>query len=100
MMRGMGGKTKETYQHWDGCPFSLLNKLGDTKELHKLVALDTHELDYEGGGYNSCSICKGRTTWKDVNPKHKKNCPGDVAHRTAPDEWFQTAQKVTRSLKP
>lgn len=89
MMQGKGGKTLETFKHAKDCPLSLLKKLGDTKQLHKVIAKDAHDLDYEGGGYGSCPICKGRTTWNGSNPKHRKNCPGGVAHRTAQDEWFR-----------
>lgn len=94
MMEGDGGDTKETFKHAECCPLSLLTQLGDGPELHKRLALDAHDLDYEGGGYNSCPTCKGYTKRHGVNPKHRKNCPAALAHKTAPDEWFREPAEV------
>lgn len=82
-------KSKEPFKHAGHCPLTLLEKKGDTEALHRDLARTAHSLDYEGGGYSSCPICKGRTSWQGVHPRHRKNCPGALAHRTAKAEWFQ-----------
>lgn len=93
---GMPGATKENYKHEPDCPLSLLKRLGDTEALHKELAWQAHDLDYEGGGRSSCPICKGRTEYKGSRPAHRRNCPGGVAHRYAPDEWFQRSKACSQ----
>ncbi len=85
--------TKKEFKHGKECPLSLLRHVGDGEELHKRLALTAHELDYEGGGRSSCPICKGGTAFRGYTPRHYKNCPGGIAHRTAPDEWFVAAHQ-------
>lgn len=83
--------TKKEFQHGSDCPASMLLKLGDSEDLHKNLAVFNHGLDYEGGGYHSCPTCKGRTLWQGSSPRHKKNCPGAIAHKTSRPEWIRSS---------
>lgn len=71
--------SKRELKHGKNCSLSLLKKHGDTKKLREILADRARNLDYEGGGHNSCPICKGGTGFRGLTPNHERNCPGKVA---------------------
>lgn len=73
--------TTKPVKHRAQCSLMLLKKIGDGPKLMKELARRASELNYDGGGYNSCQICGGQTLWKRLSVKHKKNCPGQLARR-------------------
>ena len=78
-MEGKVAKFKTPPKHGKDCSLSLLKKYGPTKKLAEVLAERAYFLDYDGGGYNSCSICRGCTDWRKTTPHHERNCPGAIA---------------------
>jgi len=76
--KGQDAKSLKKFKHGADCSISLLAKLGDTKKLRDMLCGRASLLDYEGGGFASCSICKGLTTFRGNNPRHRKWCPGKL----------------------
>lgn len=73
---------KTKYKHAERCPLSLLRRLGDGKELQEQISRWISDLDYDGGGYCSCTVCGGRTQWKEGTPRHLKGCPVKITLKT------------------
>ena len=82
-MDGKVSKLRTPPRHGKDCSLSLLNKYGRIKKLVEVLSKRASSLDYEGGGYNSCPICGGETSWKGLTVRHRKNCPGAIALRIA-----------------
>lgn len=81
-MCSISGKgEKPPTKHSAQCAFSLLQKHGATKKLANLLGKRASYLDYEGGGRYACPICFGMTERGSESPRHKKNCPGVIAHK-------------------
>lgn len=73
------GRLRRSFAHSKDCCSEVLLREGPSDALVRRLARRAMDLDYEGGGYGSCPLCKGRTAFQENEPAHRIGCPGAAA---------------------